>query len=119
MTSSADTDPDTLKRTRRACIPCRRKKSKCSGDRPACTTCSRLRHRCSYHSESPRRQAGNTTYPLSSSAATAPPPLDHSDGGDRGAAPASTRTSTDPTASSFANDGSPWVSKPLVPPDLI
>lgn len=40
-----------LKRTRHACDPCRRKKSKCSGDRPSCTTCARLRQRCSYPAE--------------------------------------------------------------------
>ncbi|KAJ5313193.1 uncharacterized protein N7443_000077 [Penicillium atrosanguineum] len=36
------------KRTRQACDPCRRKKSKCSGERPICATCYRLGARCSY-----------------------------------------------------------------------
>ncbi|KAF4996211.1 hypothetical protein FDECE_12553 [Fusarium decemcellulare] len=43
-----DDDQRPLKRTRQACDPCRRKKSKCSGERPVCATCDRLRTRCSY-----------------------------------------------------------------------
>lgn len=40
-----------LKRTRHACDPCRRKKSKCSGERPSCATCARLRQRCTWPAE--------------------------------------------------------------------
>ncbi|UPK95802.1 hypothetical protein LCI18_006737 [Fusarium solani-melongenae] len=44
-----DTDEHRfLKRTRQACLNCRRKKVRCSGDRPTCTYCSRLRQKCSY-----------------------------------------------------------------------
>ncbi|KXJ87365.1 hypothetical protein Micbo1qcDRAFT_236501 [Microdochium bolleyi] len=54
--TSMDAEPlqdprPVLKRTRHACDPCRRKKSKCSGDRPSCSTCARLRQRCSYPAE--------------------------------------------------------------------
>ncbi|KAH8673290.1 hypothetical protein BX600DRAFT_547061 [Xylariales sp. PMI_506] len=41
------------KRTRQACEPCRRKKSKCSGDRPVCSTCNRLGQQCFYPREPP------------------------------------------------------------------
>ncbi|KAH7039798.1 uncharacterized protein B0I36DRAFT_357179 [Microdochium trichocladiopsis] len=56
MGDDADEEPlrelrPVLKRTRHACDPCRRKKSKCSGDRPSCSTCARLRQRCSYPAE--------------------------------------------------------------------
>ncbi|KAK0387727.1 hypothetical protein NLU13_3972 [Sarocladium strictum] len=37
-----------FKRTRQACINCRRKKIRCSGDRPVCTYCERLRQKCAY-----------------------------------------------------------------------
>lgn len=42
---------DQRKRTRQACEPCRRKKSKCTGERPGCSTCARLRQRCFYAAE--------------------------------------------------------------------
>ncbi|KAF2720169.1 hypothetical protein K431DRAFT_286016 [Polychaeton citri CBS 116435] len=35
-------------RTARACEPCRRKKSKCSGERPVCSCCQRLAQTCFY-----------------------------------------------------------------------
>jgi hypothetical protein len=44
-----DTRP--VKRIRQACEPCRRKKSKCSGERPTCSTCWRLEQHCFYHGE--------------------------------------------------------------------
>ncbi|KAF4332161.1 hypothetical protein FBEOM_14053 [Fusarium beomiforme] len=36
------------RRTRRACEPCRRKKSKCTGERPICSFCERLDLPCKY-----------------------------------------------------------------------
>ncbi|KAH8890453.1 hypothetical protein GQ53DRAFT_721685 [Thozetella sp. PMI_491] len=36
------------KRTRQACKPCRRKKSKCNGEKPSCSLCRRLRQECYY-----------------------------------------------------------------------
>ncbi|OQE05207.1 hypothetical protein PENVUL_c026G04482 [Penicillium vulpinum] len=38
----------SLKRTRQACGPCRRKKARCPGEKPACSLCHRLGQRCSY-----------------------------------------------------------------------
>ncbi|KAJ6003370.1 hypothetical protein N7451_005917 [Penicillium sp. IBT 35674x] len=38
----------SLKRTRQACGPCRRKKARCPGEKPVCSTCQRLGQRCSY-----------------------------------------------------------------------
>ncbi|PYI12863.1 hypothetical protein BO99DRAFT_84000 [Aspergillus violaceofuscus CBS 115571] len=35
-------------RAKQACLPCRRKKSKCPGQRPVCAHCARLRQPCSY-----------------------------------------------------------------------
>ncbi|KAH6961816.1 fungal-specific transcription factor domain-containing protein [Ilyonectria sp. MPI-CAGE-AT-0026] len=40
------------KRTRQACINCRRKKVRCSGDRPTCTYCARLHQKCFYENTS-------------------------------------------------------------------
>ncbi|KAL4937862.1 hypothetical protein BDV06DRAFT_232295, partial [Aspergillus oleicola] len=37
-----------LKRTRQACEQCRRKKSRCPGERPACSYCQRLGQTCEY-----------------------------------------------------------------------
>ncbi|KIV90094.1 hypothetical protein PV10_07436 [Exophiala mesophila] len=37
-----------LTRVRQACDPCRRKKTKCPGEKPACSFCTRLNQRCSY-----------------------------------------------------------------------
>ncbi|KAH8649721.1 hypothetical protein BGZ60DRAFT_389605 [Tricladium varicosporioides] len=36
------------KRVRQACEPCRRKKSRCPGEKPVCSHCSRLRQNCFY-----------------------------------------------------------------------
>ncbi|KAL2816977.1 hypothetical protein BJX63DRAFT_132573 [Aspergillus granulosus] len=41
-------DSRPLKRTRQACEPCRRKKSRCPGERPACSYCQRLGQECEY-----------------------------------------------------------------------
>ncbi|KAH7086447.1 hypothetical protein FB567DRAFT_71379 [Paraphoma chrysanthemicola] len=38
----------TNKRARQACDNCRRKKSKCTGERPECSCCVRLRQKCVY-----------------------------------------------------------------------
>ncbi|KAH6644655.1 hypothetical protein C7974DRAFT_25537 [Boeremia exigua] len=38
----------TNKRARQACENCRRKKSKCTGERPDCSCCVRLRQKCVY-----------------------------------------------------------------------
>ncbi|KAJ5897037.1 uncharacterized protein N7473_006436 [Penicillium subrubescens] len=46
----------SLKRTRQACGPCRRKKARCPGEKPTCSLCGRLGQRCSYGSqEAPNR----------------------------------------------------------------
>ncbi|KAI9054442.1 hypothetical protein LZ554_001604 [Drepanopeziza brunnea f. sp. 'monogermtubi'] len=37
-----------VRRVRQACHNCRRKKSKCPGERPECSICSRLQQTCSY-----------------------------------------------------------------------
>ncbi|KAL2830433.1 hypothetical protein BJY01DRAFT_118802 [Aspergillus pseudoustus] len=41
-------DPRPPKRTRQACEQCRRKKSRCPGERPACSYCQRLGQACEY-----------------------------------------------------------------------
>jgi hypothetical protein len=45
MMSSPERPP---KRTRQACEPCRRKKSRCPGEQPVCSHCARLSQECSY-----------------------------------------------------------------------
>ncbi|KAJ9144151.1 Zn(II)2Cys6 transcription factor [Pleurostoma richardsiae] len=43
-------DARQTKRARQACEPCRRKKSKCPGERPTCSFCERLGQQCVYNS---------------------------------------------------------------------
>ncbi|KAJ5966572.1 hypothetical protein N7481_013286 [Penicillium waksmanii] len=38
----------SLKRTRQACGPCRRKKARCPGEKPVCSLCQRLGQHCEY-----------------------------------------------------------------------
>ncbi|KLO95349.1 uncharacterized protein Y057_12769 [Fusarium fujikuroi] len=45
-------DSRPTKRARQACEPCRRKKSKCPGEKPACSYCERLGQICVYESGS-------------------------------------------------------------------
>ncbi|KAJ5206541.1 hypothetical protein N7491_002843 [Penicillium cf. griseofulvum] len=44
----------SLKRTRQACGPCRRKKARCPGEKPSCSLCHRLGQRCSYGPQTSR-----------------------------------------------------------------
>ncbi|PLB38272.1 Zn(II)2Cys6 transcription factor [Aspergillus candidus] len=44
---SAD-EPRPSKRARQACDPCRRKKSRCPGEKPECSYCQRLSQQCVY-----------------------------------------------------------------------
>ncbi|KAJ9492526.1 hypothetical protein VN97_g710 [Penicillium thymicola] len=44
----------SLKRTRQACGPCRRKKARCPGEKPTCSLCHRLGQRCSYGPQASR-----------------------------------------------------------------
>ncbi|KAL6235851.1 hypothetical protein BDW75DRAFT_128871 [Aspergillus navahoensis] len=41
-------EPRPLKRVRQACEPCRRKKSRCPGEKPVCSFCQRLGQQCVY-----------------------------------------------------------------------
>ncbi|KZT64770.1 hypothetical protein DAEQUDRAFT_769407 [Daedalea quercina L-15889] len=50
--------PLKYKRTMRACIKCRDRKAKCSGDRPACTRCVSRGYICQYDPEEPKRTKG-------------------------------------------------------------
>ncbi|CEJ61031.1 hypothetical protein PMG11_09577 [Penicillium brasilianum] len=43
-----------VQRIAQACLPCRRKKCRCTGDRPACAQCQRLGTECTYVDENPR-----------------------------------------------------------------
>ncbi|RBR16714.1 hypothetical protein FVER53590_10018 [Fusarium verticillioides] len=45
-------DSRPTKRARQACEPCRRKKSKCPGEKPVCSYCERLGQTCVYESGS-------------------------------------------------------------------
>ncbi|KAF1738749.1 hypothetical protein CRV24_000677 [Beauveria bassiana] len=40
--------PSSMLRTRQACEPCRRKKTKCTAERPTCSFCQRLNVQCVY-----------------------------------------------------------------------
>ncbi|KAI1055316.1 hypothetical protein LB505_009480 [Fusarium chuoi] len=44
-------------RSKQACEPCRKKKSKCTGERPTCSFCGRLNQLCTYRSPEPIRTA--------------------------------------------------------------
>ncbi|CAG9990859.1 unnamed protein product [Clonostachys byssicola] len=41
------------KRSQQACVPCRRKKSKCPAEKPVCSACQRLNLRCEYRAKDP------------------------------------------------------------------
>ncbi|KAI2882760.1 transcriptional regulator family: Fungal Specific TF [Aspergillus niger] len=43
-----DRSSEPRERSRQACEPCRRRKTKCPGERPVCSTCQRLNHQCVY-----------------------------------------------------------------------
>ncbi|RAH67131.1 uncharacterized protein BO66DRAFT_379698 [Aspergillus aculeatinus CBS 121060] len=47
-TATSSSVPTSRPRAKQACLPCRRKKSKCPGQRPVCAHCARLRQPCSY-----------------------------------------------------------------------
>ncbi|KAE9366035.1 hypothetical protein N431DRAFT_495819 [Stipitochalara longipes BDJ] len=49
------------KRVRQACEPCRRKKSRCPGEKPNCSHCTRLRQNCYYADERHERVAASTS----------------------------------------------------------
>ncbi|KAE8375415.1 hypothetical protein BDV26DRAFT_14948 [Aspergillus bertholletiae] len=48
-------------KSRQACEPCRRKKSKCPGERPVCSFCQRLNQQCVYLPREKTKVAGSTT----------------------------------------------------------
>lgn len=41
-------DNRELKRARQACLNCRRKKARCSGEKPVCATCAKLKQQCAW-----------------------------------------------------------------------
>ncbi|KAI1615969.1 fungal-specific transcription factor domain-containing protein [Exophiala viscosa] len=45
-------DQREAKRARQACIPCRRKKTRCSGEKPVCAFCARLKQDCRWDDSS-------------------------------------------------------------------
>ncbi|KAF5601433.1 hypothetical protein FPANT_1804 [Fusarium pseudoanthophilum] len=65
-------------RSKQACEPCRKKKSKCTGERPACSFCGRLNQVCTYRSPEPMLESQvKGIYELlqpSSASATGPGP---------------------------------------------
>ncbi|KAF9889819.1 hypothetical protein FE257_006909 [Aspergillus nanangensis] len=50
----------SLKRTRQACGPCRRKKARCPGEKPICSLCQRLGQRCTYGAQAALTRAGRS-----------------------------------------------------------
>lgn len=58
------------KRARQACLNCRRKKTRCSGEKPVCAFCARLKQPCTWNdgSTSPSSYANAPTARVSSSA---------------------------------------------------
>ncbi|OQD83454.1 hypothetical protein PENANT_c016G01833 [Penicillium antarcticum] len=49
-------DERPSKRARQACGPCRRKKSRCPGEKPVCSYCERLGQRCTYSGDEARSE---------------------------------------------------------------
>ncbi|KAH7418587.1 fungal-specific transcription factor domain-containing protein [Cadophora sp. MPI-SDFR-AT-0126] len=49
------------KRIRQACEPCRRKKSRCPGEKPICSHCARLQQNCYYADERPEHERTSIT----------------------------------------------------------
>ncbi|KAJ5683559.1 hypothetical protein N7462_006724 [Penicillium macrosclerotiorum] len=50
----------SLKRTRQACGPCRRKKARCPGEKPICSLCQRLGQHCTYGHQATANRAPNS-----------------------------------------------------------
>ncbi|KAK5293364.1 hypothetical protein LTR99_009810 [Exophiala xenobiotica] len=63
-------DGREAKRARQACLNCRRKKTRCSGEKPVCACCARLKQPCTWNdgSTSPSSHANAPTSRVSSSA---------------------------------------------------
>ncbi|KAI9040583.1 Zn(II)2Cys6 transcription factor [Aspergillus affinis] len=59
-----DEDERPTKRIKRACETCRRKKSRCSGERPVCSNCTRLGHHCEYAAEEAPEYVRSLPLPL-------------------------------------------------------
>ncbi|KAJ5509821.1 hypothetical protein N7527_011964 [Penicillium freii] len=53
----------SLKRTRQACGPCRRKKARCPGEKPTCSLCHRLGQHCSYGPQASRVRSQSISAP--------------------------------------------------------
>ncbi|KAJ3524549.1 hypothetical protein NM208_g10269 [Fusarium decemcellulare] len=53
--------PSAEPQTRQACEPCRRKKTKCTAERPTCSYCKRLKIQCSYMPRGRSRAYGART----------------------------------------------------------
>ncbi|KIX97672.1 uncharacterized protein Z520_06450 [Fonsecaea multimorphosa CBS 102226] len=65
-------DRREAKRARQACLNCRRKKTRCSGEKPVCAFCARLNQRCTWDGDedaSPERLVDTGRAPSSSSTA--------------------------------------------------
>ncbi|KAK7728480.1 hypothetical protein SLS57_002368 [Botryosphaeria dothidea] len=60
MSSVPPPDHRPAKRIRQACEPCRRKKSRCPGERPNCSHCSRLGQNCYYATDHPAANDDST-----------------------------------------------------------
>ncbi|KAJ5187917.1 hypothetical protein N7449_010911 [Penicillium cf. viridicatum] len=54
----------SLKRTRQACGPCRRKKARCPGEKPTCSLCHRLGQCCSYGPQASRVRSHSASAPV-------------------------------------------------------
>ncbi|KAL2847672.1 hypothetical protein BJX68DRAFT_109271 [Aspergillus pseudodeflectus] len=59
-------DQRPLKRVRQACEPCRRKKSRCPGEKPVCSFCERLGQQCVYAQPEAEMPAADIAKRLSS-----------------------------------------------------
>lgn len=58
--------PSSLKKiVEVACWPCRKRKSKCSGERPSCSGCTRKGSECTYEHEEGLTRLGSLRYKLS------------------------------------------------------
>lgn len=70
MQSPSDGRYQPVQRIGRACLDCRRKKTRCTGEKPSCRKCRKLHRTCSYPSEPPQQKETFTDTTLESLQAT-------------------------------------------------
>ncbi|KAK2595084.1 hypothetical protein QQS21_007215 [Conoideocrella luteorostrata] len=60
--------PSKRRRINAACLTCRRRKTRCAGERPVCSTCTKNGHQCQGYPEEPRKDGTGDSLDVKSAA---------------------------------------------------